>query len=172
VQKTLSVALAAVMMAGTLGTAGMASAQSYGRGHDRYDRSDRHDRDDRRGGYDRDDRYGRYDRDDRRGGYDRYDRQDRRERAEARRYERWQRAQRRYNAGRYYAPRGYQARAWGYGQRMPYQYRTNRYIVSDYNRYGLYAPPHGYQYVRSGDDVVLAAVTTGLVVAVIAGLFQ
>jgi Ni/Co efflux regulator RcnB len=55
---------------------------------------------------------------------------------------------------------------------MPYEYRTNRYIVGDYHRYGLYAPPHGYQYVRSGDDVVLAAVTTGLVVAVIAGLFQ
>lgn len=153
-KKSLSVALAALMMVGTLGTAGTAAAQSYGRGHDRD--------------------YGRYDRQ-----YDRYDtyhrrdeRHDRRDRAEARRYERWQRAQRRYNAGRYYAPRGYQAQGWGYGQRMPYEYRTSRYVVNDYGRYGLYAPPYGYQYVRSGDDVVLAAVTTGLVVAVIAGLFQ
>lgn len=163
-KKTLSAALAAVMAAGTLGAAGAASAQSYSRDYGRYDRQ-----------YDRDDGYhrghDRYDRDDRRD--ERWERrEDRRERAERRRYERWQRAQRRYNAGRYYAPRGYQARAWGYGQRMPYEYRTNRYVVNDYNRYGLYAPPPGYQYVRSGDDVVLAAVATGLVVAVIAGLFQ
>lgn len=161
-KKTLSVALAAVMMAGTLGTAGAASAQSRGhqdRDYGRYDRSDRYDRDQR--DYHRNDTYHR--------GYDHHDRRDR---AESRRYERWQRAQRRYRSDRYYAPRGYQARSWGYGQRMPYEYRTNRYIVSDYHRYGLYAPPHGYQYVRSGEDVVLAAVTTGLVVAVIAGLFQ
>ena len=165
-KKTLSVALAAVMMAGTLGTAGAASAQSYGRDYDRQERhDDRYDRrDDRRG-----DRWDR--RDDRRD--DRWERRDdRRERAEQRRYERWQRAQRRYSAGRYYAPRGYQARTWGYGQRMPYQYRTNQYVVRDYGRYGLYAPPQGYQYVRSGNDVVLTAVTTGLVVAVIASLFQ
>lgn len=169
-KKTLSTALAVVMAAGTLSAAGAASAQSYGqyRGHDndRYERrDDRYDRRDER----RDDRYDR--RDDRRD--DRWERrQDRRERAEQRRYERWQRAQRRYSAGRYYAPRGYQARAWGYGQRMPYAYRTNQYVVHDYNRYGLYAPPSGYQYVRSGNDVVLSAVATGLVIAVVAGLFQ
>lgn len=162
-KKTLSTALAVVMAAGTLSAAGVASAQSYGqyRGHDndRYER-----RDDRR-----DDRWER--REDRRG--DRWERrQDRRERAEQRRYERWQRAQRRYSAGRYYAPRGYQARAWGYGERMPYAYRTNQYVVRDYGRYGLYAPPSGYQYVRSGNDVVLSAVATGLVIAVIAGMFQ
>lgn len=162
-KKTLSTALAVVMAAGALTTAGAASAQSYGqyRGHDN-DRYERHD--DRRG-----DRYDR--RDDRRD--DRWERrQDRRERAEQRRYDRWQRAQHRYNAGRYYAPRGYQARAWGYGERMPYAYRTNQYVVHDYNRYGLYAPPSGYHYVRSGNDVVLSAVATGLVIAVVAGLFQ
>ncbi len=158
-KKSLSLALAGLMAVGTLGTAGMASAQSYGRGsdrdHDRYERQhDRYDRRDDR----RDDRW------ERRG--------DRHDRAEQRRYERWQRAQRRYNAGRYYAPRGYQTRAWAYGQRMPYQYRTNQYVIRDYGRYGLYAPPHGYEYVRSGNDVVLAAVTTGLVVAVIASMFQ
>lgn len=169
-RKTLTMAMALVTMAGTIGTAGVASAQSrgdvqvgvYASGGDR---GDRWDRDDRRGG----DRYDRHD--DRRG--DRYDREERREdRYERRRYERWQRAQRRYSAGRYYAPRGYQARSWGYGQRMPYQYRTSQYVIRDYNRYGLYAPPSGYHYVRSGNDVVLAAVATGLITAVIAGLFQ
>lgn len=158
-RKTLTMAMALVTMAGTIGAAGVASAQSrsgvqigvYASGGDR---GDRWDRDDRRG-----DRYDR--RDDRRG-----------DRAERRQYERWQRAQRRYSAGRYYAPRGYQTRSWGYGQRMPYQYRTSQYVIRDYNRYGLYAPPSGYQYVRSGNDVVLAAVATGLITAVIAGLFQ
>jgi Ni/Co efflux regulator RcnB len=45
-------------------------------------------------------------------------------------------------------------------------------VVSDYGRYGLRAPPRGYQYVRSGNDVVLAAVAGGLITAVIAGLFN
>ena len=169
-KKTLTMAMALVTMAGTIGVAGAASAQSrsgvqigiYASGDQR---GDRWDRDDRRG-----DRYDR--RGDRRD--DRYDRrEDRREdRAEQRRYDRWQRAQRRYAAQRYQAPRGYQTRTWGYGQRMPYQYRTSQYVIRDYNRYGLYAPPSGYQYVRSGNDVVLAAVATGLITAVIAGLFQ
>lgn len=69
-------------------------------------------------------------------------------------------------------PRGYEVQSWRYGQRMPSYYRTNDYVVRDYGRYGLRAPPHGYQYVRSGNDVVLAAVAGGLITAVIAGLFN
>lgn len=87
-------------------------------------------------------------------------------------YGRWQQAPRRYSAPRYVAPRGYQTRAWSYGQRLPAQYRTRSYVVTDYGHYGLRAPPRGYQYVRSGNDVVLTAVTTGLITAVIAGLFN
>jgi Ni/Co efflux regulator RcnB len=55
---------------------------------------------------------------------------------------------------------------------MPYAYRTQRYVINDYHRYGLARPPHGYEYVRSGNDVVLAAVAGGLISAVIAGLFN
>ena len=55
---------------------------------------------------------------------------------------------------------------------MPSYYRANQYVVDDYNRYGLRAPPRGYHYVRSGDDVVLAAIAGGLITAVIAGLFN
>ena len=91
---------------------------------------------------------------------------------QAQSYGRWQAAQRRYSAPRYVAPRGYQTRAWAYGQRLPAQYRTRSYVVTDYGHYGLRAPPRGYQYVRSGNDVVLTAVTTGLITAVIAGLFN
>ena len=87
-------------------------------------------------------------------------------------YGRFQQAPRRFSASRYTPPRGYQVRSWSYGQRMPSQYRARSYVVSDYGRYGLRAPPRGYEYVRSGNDVVLTAVATGLITAVIAGLFN
>jgi Ni/Co efflux regulator RcnB len=154
--------LAATLALSVFATAGAASAQSYGgRGdYGRYDQS-------------RD--YGsRY-----QGSYDRYDSRDDRawDRGESRydqrgygdRYE--QRASRRYSAGRYQAPRGYQTRQWHRGDRMPSAYRGNAYVV-DYRRYGLNAPPRGYQYVRSGNDAVLAAVATGVIASVIVSLFQ
>ena len=150
--------LAATLALSVFATAGVASAQTYGQRGDygRYDQSRSYD-----GRADRyDSRNDRYDRS------DRYDRDDRRDN----RYE--QRASRRYNAGRYQAPRGYAVRQWSYGQRMPSYYRSNQYVVSDYGRYGLRQPPRGYQYVRSGDDVVMTAIATGLITAVIAGLFN
>ena len=153
-----------------MGAAGAASAQS--RDDRRYEQRqdnrqhNRHDGRDER----RDDRHDR--RDDRRD-FRRDQRQDRQEyRQDQRQYGRWQQAQRRYHAPRYVAPRGYAVRTWSYGQRMPSYYRSNGYVVNDYGRYGLRAPPRGYQYVRSGNDVVLAAVAGGLITAVIAGLFN
>lgn len=176
-KKTLTVALAALIATGSLGVASAADAQSR---HDRgeYRQDQRHDSRDHRRDYRRDDR-----REDRREARqerreDRREyRQDRREdrqeyRQQRRAYERWQRAQRRYHAPRYVAPRGYAVRSWSYGERMPSYYRSNAYVVHDYQRYGLRQPPHGYQYVRSGDDVVLTAIAGGLIAAVIAGLFQ
>ncbi len=153
-KKVLTAALAATLAMSSLGVASAAAAQS--RGQDRQEqRQDRRD-----------------DRNDRRE-WRQADRDDRREfRQDQRAYARWQQAQRRYNAGRYVPPRGYQTRQWTYGQRMPSYYRSNQYVVRDYARYGLRQPPSGYQYVRSGNDVVLAAVATGLVAAVIAGLFN
>lgn len=149
--------LTAAAALSVLVSAGAASAQSYGYRND--DRADgRYDqRYDQR--YDsRQDRY-----DDR---HDRYeDRQDRREnRAE-------RRAERRYNAGRYHAPRGYYARHWRQGDRLPASYRSRVYVV-DHNRYGLRAPPRGYQYTRVDNDVVLTAVATGIIASVIVGMFQ
>ena len=152
--KVLTAALAAVIAGSSLGVASAADAQSRGN-NDRYEqRQDRRDaRDDRRE-------------------YRQDARDDRREfRQDQRAYGRYQRAERRYNAGRYQAPRGYQTRSWSYGQTMPSYYR-NGYVVNNYSSYGLRAPPRGYQYVRSGNDVVLAAVAGGLITAVIAGLFN
>lgn len=155
-KKILTAALAATLAMSSLGVASAAEAQSRGNYEQRQDR-----RDDRRD-----------DRNDRRE-WRQDNRNDRREaRQDQRAYAQWQRSATRYSAGRYQAPRGYQTRQWSYGQRMPSYYRSNQYVVNDYGRYGLRAPPRGYQYVRSGNDVVLAAVATGLVAAVIASLFN
>ena len=158
-KKFTTAALAALIAVGSIGVASAADAQS------RYERNDRqeqhHDR--------RDDRSDR--RDDRQE-WRQDNRDDRREyRQDVRAYDRWQRSERRYNAGRYSPPRGYQVRQWSYGQRMP-GYYSRGYVVNDYSRYGLRAPPRGYHYVRSGNDVVLASLAGGLIAAVIAGLFN
>jgi Ni/Co efflux regulator RcnB len=44
--------------------------------------------------------------------------------------------------------------------------------VRDYANYRLYRPPHGHHWVRVDHDVVLAAITTGAVVAVVHNLFH
>ena len=155
-KKFLTAAIAATLAVSSLGVASAAEAQTRGNYEQRQDR-----RDDRRD-----------DRNDRRE-WRQDNRDDRRElRQNQRAYARWQQSQRRYNAGRYQAPRGYQQRDWSYGQRMPSYYRSNQYVVNDYSRYGLRAPPRGYHYVRSGNDVVLASTASGLITAVIAGLFN
>ena len=155
-KKIVTAAIAATLAMSSLGVASAAEAQSRGHHEQRQDR-----RDDRRD-----------DRNDRREWREdaREDRQDARQQQRA--YARWQRAERRYNAARYQAPRGYQTRQWSYGQTMPSYYRSNQYVVNDYSRYGLRAPPRGYQYVRSGNDVVLTNSNNGLVAAIIASLFN
>lgn len=81
-------------------------------------------------------------------------------------------ATKRYKApSRYQQPRGYQARQWHRGDKLPANYRGRAYQV-DYRHYGLSAPPRGYQYVRVNNDVVLTAVATGVVASVIYQLFQ
>ncbi len=184
-KKILTAAIAATLALGSLGVTSAAEAQTRGAHEQRHDRRDdrgdhRDDRRDHRGDR-RDDRHDdwrdhRDDRREHRGDHREWRqdyRDDRREyRQDQRAYARWQQSQRRYNAGRYYAPRGYQTRQWSYGQQMPAYYRSNQYVVSNYGQYGLRAPPRGYHYVRSGDDVVLAAIAGGLITAVIAGLFN
>jgi Ni/Co efflux regulator RcnB len=80
-------------------------------------------------------------------------------------------AERRYQAGRYQAPRGYKYHAWRKGERLPQGYYASRYSIREYNRYGLHAPPRGYQWTRVGNDAVLVGVTSGLVSAVVSQLF-
>lgn len=84
-------------------------------------------------------------------------------------YER--RAERRYSAGRYAPPRGYKPRHWRRGDRLPPEYHSRAYVI-DYKRYHLAPPPRGYHYVRVGDDVVLAAIASGVISSVILQMFQ
>lgn len=148
-KRILAAALAVSLMTGSL------VAEARDRDHERGDRYSRHD--DRRG-HER-----------ARNHHDRHDRWDDR-REVNRAYADGYRAGR-YDAGRYYRPSGYRYYSWRRGARLPAAYYAPRYVVHDYYRYRLYAPPRGHHWVRVDHDVVLAAVATGAVVAVVNGLF-
>lgn len=116
---------------------------------------------------------------------ERWDRQDRWERREAyrrdyERRERWD--DRRYN-GYYYRNRWYYGpppvayysdpyyrpgyTAWRRGAYLPPPYRG--YVVQDYRYYHLRPPPRGYAWHRVGDDYLLVALATGLIMEIING---
>jgi Ni/Co efflux regulator RcnB len=57
------------------------------------------------------------------------------------------------------------------GEKLSPAYRSAAYRV-DYRRYNLAPPPRGYEYVRVNNDVVLTAVATGVITAVLMDLFQ
>ena len=177
--KTLfAAAMAVSLLTGTLAVQaddrdGRDRGRHYDRDHGRKDFRG-HDRDDRRDGgkHDRNDRHydGHHDRD-----YRRYD---------GRHHNNWDRRdayrsgyvqgrvdQRRFDRGRYIPPRGFHARHWRHGDRLPSAYYSSRYIVHDYHVYRLSPPPRGHHWVRVNNDVLLAAITSGVVVSVVSGLF-
>lgn len=100
-----------------------------------------------------------------------------------RREDRWDRREDRWDRGRhngyYYGDRfhhgappsyyhgrpGYRPGyvAWRRGGYLPPYYRGGGYVVHDYHRYRLRAPPRGYYWYRTGNDYVLAAIATGLI---------
>lgn len=58
---------------------------------------------------------------------------------------------------------------WRKGERFDRSHARN-YQEVDYRKYrGLRAPPRGYRWVRSDNDAVLVAITTGVIASVIAG---
>lgn len=65
----------------------------------------------------------------------------------------------------YQQPRVYHAPRFQRGGYLPYEYRQNRgYYVNDWRAHrGLYAPPHGHQWMQVGSEFVLIAVATGLI---------
>lgn len=86
---------------------------------------------------------------------DRNDRYDNRRNDDARRYHRDD-----YRGG---GPRHDLRR----GGRLSQEYRSNRYVVSDWRARHLSAPPRGHHWVRAGNDYVLAAIATGIIAQVL-----
>lgn len=160
------VLVAAIALSTLLGSAAMADSHDRDRGHhERHDsnRRDNH-RSDSRHNDRRDYRGGRHD--DRRvvESRQRYDRP-------YHRTDRYRYDHQRYRVTRYYQPRGYRHYVWHPGARLPSAYYAPRYVVHDYGAYRLRHPPRGYHWVRVDNDVVLAAIATGVVMQVVNGLF-
>jgi len=73
---------------------------------------------------------------------------------------------------------GYYGRDWGYrehdwrrGERLPVAYYAQPQVLGDYRVYGLREPPYGCRWVRVNNDVVLAAIATGIVLDVAYNIF-
>jgi Ni/Co efflux regulator RcnB len=84
-----------------------------------------------------------------------------------RRHDRRDYARYRYNFGHYHRPQGYYYRSWHRGDRLPRHWYGSSYVVHDWHPYRLYSPPYGYHWVRVGNDVLLTAIATGVVLDVI-----
>lgn len=84
-----------------------------------------------------------------------------------RRHDRRDYARHRYHFGHYQAPKGYYHRVWHRGDRLPKHWYASHYIVYDWRPYRLYSPPYGYHWVRVGNDVLLTAIATGVVLDVL-----
>ena len=142
--------IASALFALSVAASGSAFAQRGEQGYDRYD-NDRARAEQRDGRYDNgrynNDRNDRYDRNDRRDRYDRYDRNDRRH--------------------RYYNAQNFRRDDMRRGQRLGHEYRSSRYVVSDWRERRLSAPPRGHHWVRAGNDYVLAAVATGIIAQIL-----
>ena len=65
------------------------------------------------------------------------------------------------------AVRGHQ---WSRGQRFDRRYANNYRVVDNYRAYNLNAPPYGYRYVQSNNDIVLVAIASGIIGAVFGNL--
>ncbi|HEY6641990.1 RcnB family protein [Povalibacter sp.] len=137
--------LVAALAASTLmGTVAMADSHGRDRAHHGHARSDRHD--DRRQANDRG-RHGHH--------HDRHE----------------GRGDGRYQVVRYAPPKGHRHNTWHRGARLPAAYYAPRYVIHNYDTYRLRPPPRGHHWVRVDNDVVLAAITTGVVMQVVNGLF-
>ena len=86
-------------------------------------------------------------------------------------YQRNVSAQRQFHAGTYRAPQGYSYHRWSYGQSLPAIYFSRNFWLTNYNSYGLIAPPYGYVWVRYGPDALLINEYTGRIVQVDYGVF-
>lgn len=59
-------------------------------------------------------------------------------------------------------------RDWHRGDRVPEHYRGRGYEIRDWRAHRLHAPGRGERWVRVNGDYVLIAVTTGLILSIVA----
>ena len=76
----------------------------------------------------------------------------------------------RQNGGGRFNPEGFNERHsdrphWSRGDRVPEQYRQDRYTVSDWRQRSLRAPPRGYRWVRNDNDQYLLIAINSWVIA-------
>jgi Ni/Co efflux regulator RcnB len=57
---------------------------------------------------------------------------------------------------------------WSRGDRLPEQYRQDRYVVSDWRSHNLRTPPRGYRWVRNDNgQYLLAAIVSGVIADIV-----
>ena len=62
--------------------------------------------------------------------------------------------------------------AWKRGDRFDYRQARN-YRQVDYRHYrGLKAPPRGYRYVQSGNDIVMVSIASGIIGAIFGNMIR
>lgn len=146
-KRTINVAIMTALIASSVAMADTAKGRDHGRKEQYYSHDSR--RDERRHEW-RDDRwhYRRYDH--------RYHDYDRRGYHHGR-----------TRAGEYRHPRGYRPHVWRRGERLPVAYYARPYVVRDYRGCHLRQPPRGAHWVRVNNDVLLAAIATGIVLDVV-----
>ena len=66
---------------------------------------------------------------------------------------------------------GYREHYWRHGERLPVAYYAPPRVLGNYRVYGLREPPYGCRWVRVNNDVVLAAIATGVVLDVAYNVF-
>lgn len=73
--------------------------------------------------------------------------------------------------GVYHYPHGYHYHRWVVGRPLPRVYLVPNYYYSGYGALGLAAPPHNFQWIRYGPDLMLVNLATGNVVDIRYGVF-
>lgn len=58
---------------------------------------------------------------------------------------------------------------WNRGAKIPAQYRTQHYVVNDWQRHGLKRPARGQQWVQYGGDYMLVAIASGVIAELVLG---
>ena len=70
-----------------------------------------------------------------------------------------------------YREQGYREHDWRRGERLPVAYYAPPYVIPDYRSYRLREPPRGCHWVRVNNDVVLAAIASGVVLDIVYNAF-